>query len=294
MKKISLFLILLLLAVGGLSSCQAQTQTPVVNQEFDAQRAYQDVANQMQFGPRLPSSPAHQATVDYIQDELQKAGWQVEIQKSTVEGHPVENILAKRENTNSPTILGAHYDSRMLADQDPNPALRTQPVPGADDGASGVAVLLEIARILPSAEKDVWLVFFDSEDQGEIDGWDWLLGSTAFADNLKVTPRAVVVIDMIGDADLNIYREISSTKTLTDQIWQTAADLGYAGQFIDQEKYSMLDDQTPFLNKGLPAMDIIDFDYPYWHTTSDTLDKVSADSLEIVGKTLLAWLAKNR
>jgi Zn-dependent M28 family amino/carboxypeptidase len=292
MKKLSVLLIPLLLAICGLSSCQAQTQTPAMSQEFDAQRAYQDVANQMQFGPRVPSSPAHQAAVGYIHDELQKAGWQVEIQKSTVEGHPVENILAKRSDTNSPIILGAHYDSRMLADQDPNPALRIQPVPGADDGASGVAVLLEIARVLPSDEKGVWLVFFDSEDQGEIDGWDWLLGSTAFADSLKVTPKAVVVIDMIGDADLNIYREISSTKALTDQIWQTAADLGYAGQFIDQEKYSMLDDQTSFLNKGLPAVDIIDFDYPYWHTTSDTLDKISADSLEIVGKTLLAWLAK--
>jgi Zn-dependent M28 family amino/carboxypeptidase len=87
---------------------------------------------------------------------------------------------------------------------------------------------------------------------------------------------------------------MTSTKSLTDQIWQTAASLGYSSQFIDQEKYAMLDDQTPFLNKGIPAVDIIDFDYLYWHTTSDTLDKVSAGSLEIVGKTLLAWLAKNQ
>ena len=115
-----------------------------------------------------------------------------------------------------------------------------------------------------------------------------------FADSLKVTPKAVVVVDMIGDADLNIYREITSSKTLTDQIWQTAAGLGYADQFINQEKYAMLDDQTPFLNKGILAVDIIDFDYPYWHTTSDTLDKVSAGSLEIVGKTLLTWLAENQ
>jgi Zn-dependent M28 family amino/carboxypeptidase len=291
MKKT--ILILFLLTVFILSACQTQTQTVEIPQQFDGQRAYQDVVSQVAFGPRVPDSPAHQSTVDYISSELKKAGWQVEIQKTTYENHPVENITAQRSNAKTPIILGAHYDSRMLADQDPDLSLRSQPVPGADDGASGVAVLLEIARVLPQNDKNVWLVFFDSEDQGRIQGWNWLLGSTVYANQLKVTPKAVVVIDMIGDANLDIYREKSSTKTLTDQIWQTAASLGYSEQFIDQEKYSMLDDQTPFLNKGLNAVDIIDFDYPYWHTTSDTVDKVSANSLEIIGKTLLAWLAEN-
>ena len=282
----------LLLTLFACAACQSRTQTPAAPRQFDSQRAYQDIVNQMQFGPRIPASTAHQSAVDYIQTELQKAGWQVEIQKATYQEHPVENILAKRRQSKNPIILGAHYDSRMSADQDPNLALRSQPVPGANDGASGVAVLLEIARVLPQSDQNTWLVFFDSEDQGKLSNWDWLLGSTLFADDLKVTPTAVVVIDMIGDSDLNIYREITSTKMLSDQIWQTASDLGYSKQFINQEKYSMLDDQTPFLNKGIPAVDIIDFDYPYWHTTSDTLDKVSPASLEIVGKTLLAWLAK--
>jgi glutaminyl-peptide cyclotransferase len=282
-KSLPFFLLLIFL----LAACQKQA----VPQSFDSHRAYQDAVNQMQFGPRIPGSTAHQSAVDYIQDELKKAGWQVEIQKVTYQDQPVENIIAKRSDSTAPVILSAHYDSRMHADQDPDKSLRTQPVPGADDGASGVAVLLEIARVLPADEKDVWLVFFDSEDQGDITGWNWLLGSMAYANSLTVTPKAVVVIDMIGDSDLNIYREKSSTKGLTDAIWKIAASLGYSSQFIDEEKYTMLDDQTPFLDKGIPAVDIIDFDYPYWHTTQDTIDKISASSLEVVGKTLLAWVS---
>jgi Predicted aminopeptidases len=294
MKKHLLLYVAITLLATLMAGCQRSTPTPEVPKEFDAQQAYQDVANQMDFGPRVPDSQAHQFAVDYITSELKKAGWQVSLQQTTNEGHPVENIIAKRSDTQSPIILGAHYDSRMNADQDPNPDLHTQPVPGADDGASGVAVLLELARVLPANEQNVWLVFFDSEDQGHIQGWDWLLGSRVYAYSLKVTPQAVVVIDMIGDADLNIYREKTSTKALSDEIWQAASALGYSQQFIDQEKYSMLDDQTPFLEKGWSAVDIIDFDYPYWHTTSDTLDKVSPNSLEIVGKTLLEWLAEKQ
>lgn len=294
MKKSPLLSLVLILLMLFAVSCQAQVQTPETPKPFDASHAYQDVVNQMQFGPRIPDSDAHQAALNYISAELQKAGWQVEVQSSTYENHPVENIFAKRSNSVSPIILGAHYDSRMHADQDPDLALRSQPVPGADDGASGEAVLLEIARVLPQSDQNVWLVFFDSEDQGNIDSWDWLLGSTVFANSLRVTPKAVVIVDMIGDANLNIYREISSTKSLTDQIWQTAGELGYSNYFIDQEKYTMLDDQTPFLERGIPAVDIIDFDYPYWHTTADTLDKVSAASLDIVGNTLLAWLGKQQ
>jgi Zn-dependent M28 family amino/carboxypeptidase len=274
-----------------LAACSATTaSSPEPAQEFDGQRAYQDVVNQMAFGPRIPGSEAHQQAEEYIATELEKAGWQVELQQSTVTDHPVVNILAYRSKTDHPILLGAHYDSRMVANQDSDPSLAAQPVPGANDGASGVAVLLELARTLPVEEQNVWLVFFDAEDQGHIPGWNWLIGSTEFAAHLTVKPQAVVVLDMIGDADLNIYREITSTKNLTDQIWQTAASLGYSQYFIDEEKYSMLDDQTPFLNAGIPAVDVIDFDYPYWHTAQDTTDKVSAHSLEVVGKTISAWL----
>jgi Zn-dependent M28 family amino/carboxypeptidase len=166
----------------------------------------------------------------------------------------------------------------------------SQPVPGANDGASGVAVLLEIARVLPDEENKIWLVFFDAEDQGNLDGWDWTLGSQAYANTLTITPQALVLLDMIGDADLNIYREGSSDITLKNEIWLTAANLGYSDQFINTEKYTIIDDHTPFLEKGIHAVDLIDFDYPYWHTTADTADKVSPQSLEIVGNVLLTWL----
>jgi glutaminyl-peptide cyclotransferase len=179
----------------------------------------------------------------------------------------------------------------MVADQDPDPAKRTLPVPGANDGASGVAVLLELARTLPAnSNTDVWLVFFDIEDQGDIPGWDWILGSQAYAASLTTPPRAVVVVDMIGDANLDIYKEKTSSVDVVTQIWDTAAQAGYSNQFINQDKFSMIDDHTPFLQRGYSAVDIIDFDYPYWHTSSDTADKVSGDSLKAVGDTLTKWI----
>ncbi len=207
--------------------------------------------------------------------------------------HPVLNIIAYRDNDQPHILLGAHYDTRMHADQDQDPKRRNDPVPGANDGASGVAVLLELARVLPtSQEVPVRLVFFDAEDNGNIPGWDWIMGSRLYADKMKVEPLGVVIVDMVGDKDLNLYRERNSTRRLQDQIWAVAHEQGYEDSFIDEKKYSILDDHTPFLEKGIPAVDIIDFDYPPWHTTQDTLDKVSPHSLDIVGETLLVWLRR--
>ncbi len=190
-------------------------------------------------------------------------------------------------------MLGAHYDTRFFADHDPDESKRKQPVPGANDGASGVAVLLELARTLPPEIDSTWLVFFDAEDNGRIEGWDWILGSRAFAEEMDFTPNAVVIVDMIGDADLNIYFEKNSNEQIRAEIWKKANELGYP-QFINEEKYSILDDHTPFLEMGIPAVDVIDFDYPYWHTTEDTLDKVSAESLEAVGNTLWHWVVEQK
>jgi Zn-dependent M28 family amino/carboxypeptidase len=212
------------------------------------------------------------------------------MQSSQQGGHPVENIVAQRSQAPPEIIIGAHYDSRILSDADTDPFRQTQPVPGANDGASGVAVLLGLARSLPEDTVAVWLVFFDSEDNGRIADWDWILGSRAFVAKNAVAPRAVVVVDMVGDSDLNLYMEQNSDTALRAEIWNTAAGLGYGSVFIPQPKYSMLDDHTPFLEAGIPAVDIIDFDYPYWHTTQDTPDKVSAESLSAVGATLRAWI----
>ena len=258
--------------------------------QFDGQRAYADVQTQVDFGPRIPGSEGHAKVQEWMRAELESAGWQVEIQESEAMGHPIENIVAKRGDENPQIILGAHYDSRIFADNDPDPANRSLPVPAANDGASGVAVLLELARVLPNDTVPVWLVFFDAEDNGRIDGWDWILGSQEFVKNNPITPRAVVIIDMIGDADLNIYKERYSNNQLTDEVWSVAKSLGYQDLFLPEYKYPMIDDHTPFLRAGIPAIDIIDFDYPYWHTMQDTPDKVSAESLQAVGDTLQTWL----
>jgi Zn-dependent M28 family amino/carboxypeptidase len=164
-------------------------------------------------------------------------------------------------------------------------------VPGANDGASGVAVMLEMARVLPQNGVPVWLVFFDAEDNGRLESWDWILGSRAFAEALTFEPQAVVIVDMIGDKDLKIFQEGFSDRTITEAIWAQAAALGHADVFVPEVRHNILDDHVPFLEKGIPAVDIIDIDYAYWHTTQDTADKVAPESLQIVGDTLLAWLA---
>ena len=267
------------------------TPTPRI---FSGQQAYADVEYQVSLGPRIPASPAHDQVIAWMMSELSKAGWEGEIQDVPGE-KPIKNIIARRGEAGPWIILGAHYNSRLMADHDPDPQLWTQPVPGANDGASGVAVLLELARTLPEdLPLQIWLVFFDAEDNGNIQGWDWIMGSRAFVASLDAKPDAAIIIDMIGDANLNLPIEQNSTPELVRQIWKTAKDLGYENVFLDQPGYSILDDHTPFLQAGIPAVDIIDFDYPYWHTTQDTPDKVSAQSLEIIGNTLTEWLKTQR
>jgi hypothetical protein len=259
-----------------------------VGSQFDGNSAFAFAQKQMDFGPRTPGSEAHAAFVDWAQQELGSMGWTTELQMDKVMNHPMTNIIAKKGTGSTILLLGAHYDSRLLANQDKSHP--SQPVPGANDGASGVAVLMELARTLTiSKNEQVWLVFFDVEDQGDIDGWDWCLGSEYVAQHLTVKPSAVVVVDMIGDSDLNILYEVNSDKKIKTDIWQIAEKLGYGKEFIQKDGFSMLDDHTPFLKVGIPAVDIIDFNYPYWHTTKDTLDKISAASLEKVGRTLQIW-----
>lgn len=287
-QKIMLFVaVAVILGFAGLWFAWPRLVPPKL--EFDGARAYQAVVRQVELGPRIPGTMGHTQAIEYIQTELKSAGWQSEIVAGEFKGQPVKNIRAWRENAEPVILFGAHYDTRLYADHDPNPENWTQPVPGANDGASGVAVLLEIARTLPAESVPVELVFLDAEDNGRIAGWDWILGSSAYAASLRTRPKAVVIVDMIGDADLNIYQELNSDPELTAQIWGVAQRLGYEQAFIAASKYRMLDDHLPFIEQGLPAVDLIDFDYPYWHTLQDTPDKVSAQSLEVVGRTLLAW-----
>ena len=273
------------------------TPSPVPTQmepvPFNGQRAYTDVETQVAFGPRSPGTEGHAKIREWMRSELESAGWQVEVQESEALGHPIINLAAKRGDESPQIIIGAHYDSRIFADRDPDPANHAQPVPAANDGASGVAVLLELARSLPMDTVPVWLIFFDAEDNGRIEGWEWILGSREFVkNNPAIQPRAVVIVDMIGDVDLNIFMERNSNPELTNEIWATARSLGHENTFIPEYRHSILDDHTPFLEAGIPAVDIIDFDYPYYHTTQDTLDKVSAKSLQVVGETVATWIVQ--
>ena len=262
---------------------------------FDGQAAYGHAAAQMAFGARPVGSQANRKTADYIARTLKRYGWEVELQDYTYKGVNGRNVIGKA-GKGPLVIVGAHYDTRRLADNDPDTTQRNQPVPGANDGASGVAVLLELARALnrESLRNEIWLAFFDAEDNGRLDGWDFSVGSQTMAQNLTVTPQAVIVVDMVGDTDQKIYKERNSTATLQDALFQEATKLGYKDQFVSEFKYSMIDDHTPFLQRGFAAVDIIDFDYPYWHTTQDTLDKISPASLERVGRVLMSYLQTTR
>jgi len=280
---------LFLLFVGVLLialACRSRS----VPARFNGQQAYAHVEAQCAFGPRPTGSVALRRTGDYILKELRQQDWITEEQTFTYRDTPVRNLVGKA-GEGPLMLLGAHYDTRRRADRDPTDP--SEPVLGANDGASGVAVLLELARCL---EKDrlgyeVWLAFFDAEDNGDLDGWEWIVGSTYFARHLDRKPEAAIIVDMVGDRDQQIYKESNSDPALQDRLWAIAAHLGY-GTFIPAYKWSMLDDHIPFLQKGIPAVDIIDFDYPSWHTRHDTPDKVSAKSLERVGRVLEMFLER--
>ncbi|MBM3123684.1 MAG: M28 family peptidase [Chloroflexi bacterium] len=257
---------------------------------FHGDRAFEDILTQVGFGPRIPGSIGHDKTRAWIQKELEDAGWIVLVHSTERLGHPIYNLVAQRSELPPKIILGAHYDTRQFADRDPDPLKASEPVPGANDGASGVAVLLELARVMPIDTTPTWLVFFDAEDNGRIPEWDWILGSQAFVEEISVSPQAVVIVDMVGDSDLNIYFEGYSDARIRSEIWTVADELGYSEYFIQEERHTIVDDHLPFIQAGIPAVDIIDFDYEFWHTTEDTSDKVSPESLQIVGDTLMHWI----
>jgi len=281
----------LLVAVAALSaSCQIrQAAKPAA---FDGQRAYENIVEQMDWGPRFPGTEGHQTTQAWITKELISLGWNAEQQCFENRGVELCNILGWSPGDSSAepyVLLGAHYDTRRLADSDP--VRFSEPVPGANDGASGVAVLLELARIIDPGLLDdgVLLAFFDGEDQGHIDGWDWSVGASYYANTLQRAPEAVVIVDMVGDRDLQIYIENNSDPALADEIWSIASREGFKG-FIAEPKHAIIDDHLPFVQRAIPAVDIIDIEYPAWHTTHDTLDQISAESLYQVGRTVQIWL----
>lgn len=266
------------------------TPAPVGPLQFGGAEALELAEAQCEIGPRPTGSEALLRTRDLIKAQLEPYGWTLIEQDFTYRDVPIHNLLAVKGD-GRPLMVGAHFDTRPRADLDPEHS--DQPIIGGNDGASGVAVLLELGRTLEIPDgRQVQLAFFDAEDRGNIDGWPFSVGAGYMAANLPAArPEAVVVVDMIGDADQQIYRERNSDESLNDTIFAIAARLGYEGQgFSNVERYTIIDDHLPFLQRGIAAIDLIDFDYPAWHTLADTCEKLGAASLERVGRVLEHWL----
>ena len=273
--------------------------------EFDGDAALEYVRTQLSFGPRIAGSEGHRAMGDWLDsmltvraDSLVVQAWDHTAADGTV--LPMRNFIARfNRSAETRVLLVAHWDTRPVADaadsRDPS-----APVPGANDGGSGVAVLLGIAdqfRVSAPAI-GVDLLFVDGEDYGSFyaDGQpDVLIGSKYYASHQLegAKPRMAVVLDMVGDADLQIYQEgysLTGAPEVVDRFWGVAADLGYGHIFIGQPRHSLTDDHVPLQQAGISAIDVIDFDYAAWHTPDDTIDKVSARSLEIVGQVVLGFI----
>lgn len=266
-----------------------------------------DLVKQVEGGPRLPDSPGILATRQLITETLEKAGWTVYTQDfealspmlgQTVKG---QNIFALPSNQTTATfIISAHYDTRPYADMDPDPAKRQEPVPGANDGASGVAVLLELGRHIPTMNLDygVCLAFWDVEDHGtagESNGF--CLGSRYFASNM---PRQVkdfqwgINLDMVGAAGMSLPMEgfsYQKAPRLTLALWNLGNSF-YPNVWRKERGPMIYDDHMPFLTVGRPYIDVIDIRYDPWHTVDDTPDKCDPKSLDYVGDTVLRFIHK--
>ncbi len=284
-------MVVLAAALAVLVGVGCQGRAPV---QFDGQKAYEHVLAQVAFGPRPVGSEALGKTADYIESSLKAAGWVPLRVEGEYRGIPIRNIVAEKGagGRKGKILIGAHYDTRPAADRDPDASRRGEPILGANDGASGVAVLLELARVFDPArcQYEVMLAFFDGEDRGGIDGWPFSVGADMVAERMGRGLSGMILVDMVGDADLQIYLEGNSDSQLAAEIWNVARRLGLGDRFVPEVRYTLVDDHVPFLRRGVPSVDIIDFDYPYWHTTADTADKVSAKSLEMVGRVLLEYL----
>ena len=261
---------------------------------FDGKRAFEHVAKQVAYGPRPSGSQAIAQTQDYILTQLKSDGCTTEVDAFNADTPigrlPMKNILVKIPGDDSSIILlGTHYDSLLQKDIT---------FVGADDSASSTAVMLELARLLCAkhGKHAVWIAFFDGEEAMKV--WsdtDSRYGSRQMAARFAASGdiskiKAFLLADMVGSRSLHFAREESSTKSLVDLMWATAARLGYSDIFVNASSGAQ-DDHDSFLKRKVPSMDVIDFDreqdVPFWHTADDTLDKISARSLAISGHVFL-------
>jgi Zn-dependent M28 family amino/carboxypeptidase len=267
--------------------------------EFNGAKAFAQLKAQTDFGPRNPNSNGHRKCLDYLLAELGKYTDNVTRQSFVHNGYDNEvlklaNVFGSfNEKSTDRILLLAHWDTRPRADEEKEGSKQTQPILGANDGASGVAVLLELARLFKQTPppNGVDILFVDGEDYGKPhDQESYFLGSRYFmkTKSQNYEPRFAILLDMVGDKDLQIPMEQNSmthAPEAVELIWSTAEKLGVT-QFVNVPGEQISDDHIPLNDGGVQTADIIDFQYPYWHTLQDTPDKCSAESLEAVGKVL--------
>ncbi|MHA1132070.1 MAG: M28 family peptidase [Candidatus Helarchaeota archaeon] len=284
--------------------------------QFNATNAYNLLDTQLNFGFRVPGFAAHETCADWIEQILQNITDTIIIHEFIVQkvGHPAyycQNILGKlNTNKNNILILGAHWDSRAVAEKDS--FNQTDPIPGANDGASGVAVLLELAKIFTylkdTLNTQIWFLFLDAEDQGKskgiygLEGWRWCEGSIAFNNNLKnfynpsnESIECFILLDMVGGTYLKFIDEARSTNKLQDAIFAQGRNLNYTEQFPNNPKSMIItDDHQYFIENGIPSVDlIIDFSTGSWshhHKHSDNLANIDIQSLNITGRTIESFV----
>ncbi|MCE5248907.1 M28 family peptidase [bacterium] len=289
------FALTILTGVFNVSSC-----TSTVMPEYDGTKAYADLERQVAFGPRVPGSEAHEKTKNWLIESLKSCTSYVAVQpfRDRFAGQDTDmyNIMASfYPDKKQRILLCAHWDCRPYADQDKELSNHSKPVPGANDSASGVAVLLGIARIMKDNEPPVGvdIVFFDGEDGGDYGDDDtWTLGSRFFAKTMPSSfkPQYAVLLDMIGDKDLSLTRDYYSAQSAPLIMSRIEKICGNLGISMSPGMTGITDDHIPLIGRGIPSVDLIDFDYPSWHTVSDTPDKCSAESLGKIGTLVLTLI----
>ena len=274
--------------VQGPEPVSAQDAAPVT---FDSSRAYEHLRRQVGFGPRPAGSAALARCREYILAQLEAAG--IEAREDVFD--PMTPVGRLRMVNVVATIPGRRAERIALATHYDTKRFQEFRFVGASDAASSTAAVLELARVLKARQNEftIELIFFDGEE-AVVDWYrnnDNTYGSRRYVEIAQqpgtlVDLKALVLLDMIGDRNLTIRRDTNSTPWLTDTVWASAVSLGYQANFLDQQT-TIDDDHMPFLRAGVPSVDIIDLDYPAWHTAQDDLDEVSARSLQIVGDVVL-------
>ena len=270
--------------------------------QFSGERTINLIRKQVAFGPRSPKNVrSKENTLQFIHDSLKPYTDSITILPFKALGYRGHNLLANFSGSSqSPRpklMLGAHWDTRALADRDRNYFKRDSPVIGANDGASGVAVLLELGRLLSNSRQtvDVDLIFFDLEDMGGINGLPFSIGAQTFVEmNPDYRPNAGIIVDMVCDKNLRIPKEINSFNAapeIIDKVWESARRQR-AEVFKNEFGAAIIDDHVPFLASGIPVVNLIHYPFPRsWHTSHDTIENCSIDSLEQVGRVLLDFIS---